>query len=182
MVVFKTSKNKVSFSDDSKEKGKAITSSAKCIDIFSFLNIDDSSNAEFTLTPYPSDDFEAFSLKMIVDCDTDCDEECDKVCDKEGIPSIDEVIEKTTQAINDSPVVAEDNNGNELTAQDISESVQSEVAAAEVKSFESLGVAGLFKGIDQGDIPFENVDQGEVPFENDLHEPVMEEDDSDWKE
>jgi hypothetical protein len=71
VVTYKTSKNKVSFSDDSKEKGKAITSSQKCGDIFSFLNLDDSSNVEFELKSYDSDEFEAFSLKSMNDTSDD---------------------------------------------------------------------------------------------------------------
>ena len=70
MVVYKTSKNKVSFSDSS-EKAKSITSSHMCGEIFNFLSIEDTSNAEFKLTAFDNDEIEAFSFEAIVESPED---------------------------------------------------------------------------------------------------------------
>jgi len=64
MVSYKTSKNKVSYSE-STEKGKAITSSHMCKEIFSFLGKDESQDIEFTLNEFASDSVEAYSLDTI---------------------------------------------------------------------------------------------------------------------
>lgn len=63
-VSYKTSKNPVAY-DDSKEKGKAVTSSHVCNQVFTFLGHDDSANIEFTLSEYPNGDFRAFSFRPL---------------------------------------------------------------------------------------------------------------------
>lgn len=62
MVSYSTSKNKVSFGDTS-EKGKGITSSHMCKEIFKFLERDEDSNLEFELVVFPSEGIDAFSLE-----------------------------------------------------------------------------------------------------------------------
>jgi hypothetical protein len=61
LTIYKTSKNAVSF-DDSKEKGKAVSSSIITGDITSFLGLDDSVNNEFTLKSLNSEDIDAMIL------------------------------------------------------------------------------------------------------------------------
>lgn len=62
MNVFKTSKNKVSYSEETTEKGKSITSSNWCKEIFSFLGGNDTSNLELKLRSFDSEDIEAYYL------------------------------------------------------------------------------------------------------------------------
>lgn len=62
MEIYKTSKNKVSYNEDTAEKGKALTSSFLCNEIFHFLGHDDSAHVEFVLTAFPEDTIEAFVL------------------------------------------------------------------------------------------------------------------------
>ena len=63
IVSYKTSKNRVSVSEESKEKSKAITSSFFCKEVFSFLGLEASEgSAEFYLNSYPSSDIEAHAL------------------------------------------------------------------------------------------------------------------------
>lgn len=61
MTSFSTSKNNVTFSETT-EKGKGITSSHMCKEIFKFLGEDDSSDIEFELAVFPSESITAFSL------------------------------------------------------------------------------------------------------------------------
>lgn len=112
MKVYKTSKNKVSYSD-SKEKGKAITSSHMCAEVFSFLGKNDQENVEFVLNVFNSDEIEAFEL---------CCEACPK--DQCIDPECD------THSCDATSGVIETNNG-EMTAQDVTESVQDQVARDE---------------------------------------------------
>jgi hypothetical protein len=63
---YKTSKNKVSF-EDSKEKGKAITSSRFAKEIIDFLSLDDSEQHEFRITEYDSTEINAFGMDLIAD-------------------------------------------------------------------------------------------------------------------
>lgn len=65
MTVYKTSKNKVAYGEDTSERGKAITSSHMCSEIFSFLGQDDSANIEFELGAFDSDQIEAFALNTV---------------------------------------------------------------------------------------------------------------------
>ena len=63
IVSYKTSKNKVSNGEDTKEKSKAITSSFFTREVFSFLGMDDEEgNAEFYLTAFPESQIEAHAL------------------------------------------------------------------------------------------------------------------------
>lgn len=63
IVSYKTSKNKVSNGEDTKEKSKAITSSFFTREVFSFLGMDDDEgNAEFYLTAFPESQIEAHAL------------------------------------------------------------------------------------------------------------------------
>lgn len=64
LTIYKTSKNPVSF-DDSKEKGKAVSSSVITGDITTFLGLDDAVNHEFTLEDLNSDQIEAMRLVPI---------------------------------------------------------------------------------------------------------------------
>ena len=63
IVSYKTSKNRVSNGEDTKEKSKAITSSFFTREVFSFLGMDDNAgNAEFYLTAFPESQIEAHAL------------------------------------------------------------------------------------------------------------------------
>ena len=64
-ITYRTSKNKVSFGEDTSEKGKAITSSHVCNEIFNFLNLDDSANVEFELNAFDNPNLEAFTLDVV---------------------------------------------------------------------------------------------------------------------
>ncbi len=112
MTVYKTSKNKVSYAD-SKEKGKAITSSHMCAEVFSFLSKDDQENVEFVLNVFGSDEIEAFELCCEACPKSQCiDPECD------------------THTCDATSGVIETNNG-EMTTQDVTESVQDQIARDE---------------------------------------------------
>ena len=69
MTSYKTSKNEVTYSiaDDQvkAEKGKGILSSHMCNEIFSFMGLDDSSDIEFMLSPFESDQVDAFSFEPV---------------------------------------------------------------------------------------------------------------------
>jgi len=112
-VSYKTSKNRVSFGEDTSEKGKAITSSYMCREIFSFLDMDDSANIEFQLNEFDNPEIEAFSLD-----------------------AVGTVVESISGAVNNSiadiPVI-ESNNG-ELTSEQLHESIQDIIAKAEEAS------------------------------------------------
>lgn len=64
MTSYKTSKNKVSYTE-STEKGKAITSSHMCREIFSFMGKDETADVEFMLTPFNTPSIDAFSLDVV---------------------------------------------------------------------------------------------------------------------
>lgn len=114
MVTYKTSKNAVAF-EDTKEKGKAVTSSHICGEILSFLDKDETSNIEFQLVGFDNPGLDAFSLESM-----------------NAVSVVSQDNGQTTPAVDSvEEVVAEDNNGNELTGQDVAESVQNEVAKAE---------------------------------------------------
>ena len=114
-VTYKTSKNKVAYGEDSSEKGKAVTSSHACSEIFRFLGLDDSSNVEFQLNPFPSDDLEAFSLDAVGSVIP--------VVNEDAAPAI------TSDEVADTPVL--ETNSGELTGAELQDSVQAEVARAE---------------------------------------------------
>lgn len=122
-VSYKTSKNKVAYSD-SKEKGKAITSSHVCNEIFTFLSKDDSANIEFQLNAFDNDALEAYSLDAIgVSTET---VEASEGIDELSAPAI------SAEETADVPVL-EGNNG-EYTGEQVQESVLAEVARAEAES------------------------------------------------
>lgn len=63
VVAYKTSKNKVSNGEDTKEKSKAITSSFFTKEVFSFLGMDaDAGSAEFYLSSFAGSQIEAHAL------------------------------------------------------------------------------------------------------------------------
>jgi hypothetical protein len=63
VVSYKTSKNKVSNGEDTKEKSKAITSSFFTKEVFGFLGLDeDKGNAEFYLNSFAGSQIEAHAL------------------------------------------------------------------------------------------------------------------------
>lgn len=112
MVVYKTSKNNVSFGEDTKEKGKAVTSSHMCNEIFSFLGQDDSANIEFQLVEFPSEEVEAYAFTPI----------------SEGIDELStpaSALEADVEA-----EIIETNNGS-MTTEELTESVQAKVAQDE---------------------------------------------------
>ena len=65
MITYRTSKNKVSYSEDTTEKGKASTTSFMCKELFAFFGEDDSQDLDFELNEFPSEGVEAFSLDLI---------------------------------------------------------------------------------------------------------------------
>jgi len=108
-VTYRSSKNKVSYGEDSSEKGKAITSSHACNEIFTFLDLDDSSNVEFELNPFPAKELEAFSL--------------------DTVSAIKEPVPVTSDELADVSVI--ETNSGELSGAELQNSVQAEVARAE---------------------------------------------------
>lgn len=106
MTVYKTSKNKVAYVDSS-EKGKAITSTHMCNEIFTFLGIDDSTNIEFSLVEFGAEQVEAYSLATL------------------NINGADELSNSETSGN------IETNTG-KMTAEEVIDSVQDEVMNAEV--------------------------------------------------
>ncbi len=121
MITYKTSKNKVSYGDDSKEKGKAVTSSHVCTEIFSFLSKDDSENIEFELVEFPSEQLEAFSLETVGSSNEDSDSNQEVTIDSAPAITGEELAEEA---------IIETNQGS-MNGQEVAESIQSEVAAAE---------------------------------------------------
>jgi hypothetical protein len=107
-VTYKTSKNAVSYTN-SKEKGKAITSTHACSEIFSFLGMDDTQDIEFELTPFDSTEVEAFLFTKVSDSS--------------------EMAEPATA----EETVLDTNNGS-MSGEDLSASVKAEVARAEEES------------------------------------------------
>ena len=126
-VSYKSSKNKVSYGEDSSEKGKAITSSYMCSEVFSFLGLDDSSNVEFELNAFDSEQLDAFSLDAIGTAEA-------KALDTPDVNS-DEVADEA---------VLESNQGS-VTGAELQDSVKAEVARAEQENpvlVEELETAG----------------------------------------
>lgn len=111
MVTYKTSKNKVSYGEDTSERGKAVTSSHMCNEIFSFLGHDDSANVEFALSTFPGDSVEAYSLDLF------------NGIDELSTPA--SALESDVQA-----EIIETNNGG-MTAEELTDSVQDQVAQDE---------------------------------------------------
>lgn len=65
LTIYKTSKNYVAY-DDSKEKGKAVSSSVITGDIAEFLGLSDDQSYEFTVAMLDSDELEACILTRMV--------------------------------------------------------------------------------------------------------------------
>jgi len=66
LTIYKTSKNPVAF-DDSKEKGKAVTSSVLTGDIAEFLGLSSEESHEFTMVDLGSDQIDAQKLVLMGD-------------------------------------------------------------------------------------------------------------------
>lgn len=112
MVTYRTSKNKVSYSEDTSEKGKASTTSFMCKELFSFFGKDDSVDLEFELNEFPSESVEAFSLDLI-------EEENNEV---QGI--IDEVVENPIE--NSGEEIVEEIHVDSYETEDLQEDTQEE--------------------------------------------------------
>jgi hypothetical protein len=124
-VTYKTTKNRVSYGGDSSEKGKAISSTHACNEIFSFLEKDDSSNIEFKLVEFESQEVEAYYLSSI--------------------------NSEVTINPEESPLNVIENNNQEMTGEELQSSISDEVLQAELKdpiSFEVNDLDG--PGEDQG--------------------------------
>ena len=123
METYKTSKNSVAYLD-SKEKGKGIMSSHICSEIFNFLEAKETSNAEFSLTPYTAEgiEFECFLLGGI-----------------DEISAEPTVSEQVVQAVNEASEEIEEI-AQEVTAEDVQEiEVQSEEIVMEEETAEEEG-------------------------------------------
>lgn len=83
MVTYRTSKNKVSYGEDTTEKGKASTTSFMCKELFSFFGEDDSQDLEFELNEFESDSVEAYSLDLIKE--------------EEGLDVVQEIIDEVVE-------------------------------------------------------------------------------------
>ena len=114
-VLYKTSKNKVAYGEDSSEKGKAITSSHACTEIFNFLGLEDDSNVEFELNEFPSAQLEAYSLDTI------------------GSKAKAESLETPSATNVEDEAILETNNG-PVSGAELQESVKAEVARAEAEN------------------------------------------------
>lgn len=117
MTVYKTSKNKVAFADTS-EKAKAVTSSHMCSEVFSFLEGDDSANAEFSLITFESDQVEAYSLAPL------------NITNEVAIEEINDAPAVVSNEDTANEPILEGNNGS-YNGEDLQDSVQAEVARAE---------------------------------------------------
>lgn len=118
-VKYKTSKNKVAYGEDSSEKGKAVTSSHACSEIFRFLGLDDSSNVEFQLNPFPSEELDAFSLGTIGS-------------NVEPTEAITETPAVISEEVADAPII--ETNIGEMSGAELQDSVKAEVARAEAEN------------------------------------------------
>lgn len=114
MVTYKTSKNRVSYGEDTSERGKAVTSSHMCNEIFSFLGHDDSANVEFVLSTFPGESVEAYSLDLF-----------------NGINELN-TPESALDIETDTEVIEANNGG--MTAEELTNSVQAQVAQDEASN------------------------------------------------
>ena len=64
MTTYRTSKNKVSF-EDTKEKGKAISSSTIANELSSYFGLDNTTIGEFRLNSYDTEGVESFSMEFM---------------------------------------------------------------------------------------------------------------------
>lgn len=125
MVSYKTSKNKVAYGE-SNEKSKAITSSHMCKEIFSFLGKEETADVEFQLVSFASESVEAYSLEGLDATSTDkCSEaDCDGTC---NASDVEVVAENMTEQVIET-------NNTEMTAEEVVNSVQEQVAQEEEAS------------------------------------------------
>jgi hypothetical protein len=97
LTTYKTSKNPVSF-DNTKEKGKAISSAALTKEMISFLDLDENTEVEYALQPFdvegglPSDTFKFVPVDVPVE-ETVTDTVTDTVAD------VTEVVEETENEV-----------------------------------------------------------------------------------
>jgi len=106
MVTYRTSKNKVSYGEETSEKGKSLTTSFMCKELFSFFGEDDSQDLEFDLNEFPSEDLEAFSLDLIRledglsdDAEEVALDSCEQPDPSIEIPSVDSMVVSFTEAL-----------------------------------------------------------------------------------
>ena len=72
LTIYKTSKNKVSFDEPSKEKGKAVSSSVITGDITSFLGLDDEKAYEFNVVDFvENEEVDAVKLVLMTEGETE---------------------------------------------------------------------------------------------------------------
>ena len=141
MVTYRTSKNKVSFGDDSTEKGKAATTSFMCKELFSFFGKDDTTNLEFELMTFPSEDLEAFSLEAIGSSDLagSIETNNETIAIEDVIDSVQETIAKQEEAnpVMEVEVIAEEIVAEEIVAEEAPIFQRAQEAVAE----EPIGLA-----------------------------------------
>lgn len=107
MTTYRTSKNKVTF-EDSKERGKAISSSTISNQIADFLSLDNTVANEFVLESLDNDGFDSFVLKLILTGEEDLVAPEDTIEETvESNHSEDNILERRT--IIDERVLVENN-------------------------------------------------------------------------
>ncbi len=128
MTTYRTSKNKVNF-DNSKEKGKAISSSSIANEIAAYFDLDNNIENELFLSSYDSDEVESFSMNLTFEND-DFNAELDNtLAEAADVSDIDvdfsevsaEVsennTEETTEELVSSVEPVESNDGNDFSIQ-----------------------------------------------------------------
>ncbi len=114
VVTYKTSKNLVSYSEDTSEKGKSVTSSYMCNEVFSFLGLEDSQNIEFELVSFDSEEVEAFAFVPIVSNENTIETNNSTMTAEEVIDSVQDQVaqaEENNPIFNEEPVASEENTG-----------------------------------------------------------------------
>tara|TARA_R110000751_G_scaffold94509_1_gene184392 strand:+ start:75 stop:764 length:690 start_codon:yes stop_codon:yes gene_type:complete len=132
MVSYSTSKNNVTFSETT-EKGKGITSSHMCKEIFKFLGEDETSDMEFELAVFPSESITAFSLCKI---DAALESIADTIETNNEVLTTEEVVSsvqnEVAQAEAENPIFEQE----EVAEEVIAEEVVEEVVAEETPAFQ----------------------------------------------
>jgi hypothetical protein len=132
MVSYSTSKNNVTFSETT-EKGKGITSSHMCKEIFKFLGEDETSDMEFELAVFPSESITAFSLCKI---DAALESIADTIETNNEVLTTEEVVSsvqnEVAQAEAENPIFEQE----EVAEEVIAEEVVAEVVAEETPTFQ----------------------------------------------
>jgi len=111
LTVYKTSKNYVAY-DDSKEKGKAVSSSVLTGDVADFLGLSDEASHEFSMSILDSDELEACVLTMLVEDQVDVD-----LSSEELEPEAEGVDPFAVETLSAAPVVDEVNWDDEQPSQ-----------------------------------------------------------------